>query len=168
METFATKVCPQCGQELFEDMEVCYGCLHSFADRSREASEPFPGLPALDEPDMGDGPEPEPGSGPGSGSAQAFDGRMMLKISTGDAQTTTAVPQAGLIIGRDPLSDVVLKSRAVSKRHARVIPLSSAVIVEDLGSTNPVTYKGREIGETAVVHVGERFEICGTTFTVVA
>ncbi len=26
-----TKVCPRCGQELFADMDVCYGCLYDFS-----------------------------------------------------------------------------------------------------------------------------------------
>ena len=26
----ATKVCPVCGTTVFEDMNVCYGCLHEF------------------------------------------------------------------------------------------------------------------------------------------
>lgn len=25
-----TKVCPRCGEELFEDMNICYGCLFDF------------------------------------------------------------------------------------------------------------------------------------------
>lgn len=159
MDVFDTKVCPQCGQELFSDMGVCYGCLYSFDDARREMTHGLADLPDFDEPDFGDdGAKGSPESGPEG---------MMLKISTGDAQATIPVPKDGLVIGRDALSDVVLKSRAVSKRHVRVIPLSNAIIVEDLGSTNPALYKGREVRETAVVHVGESFEICGTVCTVV-
>lgn len=25
-----TKICPECGTEVFDDMRVCYGCLHEF------------------------------------------------------------------------------------------------------------------------------------------
>lgn len=28
------KTCPVCGGKLFEDMDVCYGCLHSFLDEA--------------------------------------------------------------------------------------------------------------------------------------
>ena len=30
MKEYATKVCPRCGEELFADMRVCYGCLYEF------------------------------------------------------------------------------------------------------------------------------------------
>lgn len=30
-EDAPTKVCPRCGQELFADMDVCYGCLYDFS-----------------------------------------------------------------------------------------------------------------------------------------
>lgn len=30
MKEYATKVCPRCGEELFADMCVCYGCLYEF------------------------------------------------------------------------------------------------------------------------------------------
>lgn len=155
MGTFGTKICPQCGQELFSDMDRCYGCLYSFENRVSDSPNPLLSLPDID-----GGEEAMP-------AATEDAAGMMLRVSTDDAQTTVPVPAGGLTIGRDALCDVVLKSRAVSKRHVRVVPLSSAVIVEDLGSTNPACYKGRDIGEAAVVHVGEGFDICGTMFTVV-
>ena len=34
------KVCPQCGAAAFEDMDVCYGCLHRFG-----AAVPAAGVP---------------------------------------------------------------------------------------------------------------------------
>ena len=180
MDMFETKTCPQCGQETFSDMPICYGCMHPFGAPRAEARvqagtrvqarrAKLPALGDLDEPDIPDAVE-DRGEADGSDSAavpaEASQSPIMMRISTGDARTTIAVPQAGLTIGRDALSDVVLKSRAVSKRHVRVVPLSSAVIVEDLGATNPATYKGREIRETAVVRTGEYFDVCGATFTV--
>ena len=158
MEMFETKICPQCGQELFEDMTTCYGCLYSFEQALERQSVPALGLPDIDEPDLLDDD---------SSAASREPAKLMLKISTDDAQATVPIPPAGLVIGRDALADVVLKSRAVSKRHVRIVPLSNAAIVEDLGSTNPATYRGREIRETAVVHAGEAFEVCGSVFTVI-
>ncbi len=35
----ATKVCPRCGEVLFADMDVCYGCLYDFARDARDARE---------------------------------------------------------------------------------------------------------------------------------
>ena len=169
METFETKICPQCGQELFSDMPVCYGCLHSFEEKPSKPGK-FAQLPEFDDLDEVDEPDALPASGGKDGAlgkAETLGDELMLRIATDDAQTTVAIPQSGLVIGRDVLADVVLRSRAVSKRHARVIPLSTAVIVEDLGATNPVICKGREVRETAVVYRGESFEICGAVFTVV-
>lgn len=37
-----TKTCPRCGQELFADMDVCYGCLYDFS-RDGRASPQAPG-----------------------------------------------------------------------------------------------------------------------------
>ena len=166
MNLFETKVCPQCGQELFSDMDVCYGCLYSFEGRARRAESTLAALPEIemDDIDEGDGMDTMADD---ALFACADASNMKLRISTGDAQTTVAVPKEGLIIGRDALCDVVLRSRAVSKRHTRVIPLDSAVIIEDLGSTNQAIYKGREVRETAVVRAGECFDICGTTFAVI-
>ena len=45
-ESPGIKVCPRCGQALFADMDVCYGCLYDFsgdgAGRSAEASDKVP------------------------------------------------------------------------------------------------------------------------------
>lgn len=47
-----TRTCPRCGQRLFADMEVCYGCLYDF---SRDKGAGPIELPALPEP-----PDPQP------------------------------------------------------------------------------------------------------------
>ena len=170
MEAFETKICPQCGQELFSDMPVCYGCLYSFEEKPPNIGRLPAQLPEFDDLDEVEDPDAGSTSSGGEGSfakAEVLGDDLMLRITTDDAQATIDIPRAGIVIGRDALCDVVLRSRAVSKRHARVIPLSTAVIVEDLGATNPVICKGREVRETAVVHRGESFEVCGATFTVV-
>ena len=164
MSLFETKTCPQCGQELFSDMSVCYGCLYSFGERPTAAGRPLPKLPAIDDLDEVEGMERIASEFPVDGGNVS---NMKLRVSTGDAQTTMAIPKNGMVIGRDVLCDVVLKSRAVSKRHTRIVPLDSAIIIEDMGATNPAIFKGREVRETAVVRAGECFDICGTLFTVI-
>ena len=166
-DIFETRVCPICGQELFDDMRICYGCMHEFSDMTRSSQAlQLAALPdiEIDEPDelLADG------EADGDDVREASeDPVLMLRIATDDAQATIPVPQNGIVIGRDPLCDVVLKAHVVSKRHLRIIPLSSAVIIEDLGSTNPAVFKGREVRETAVIRIGESFEVCGARFTVV-
>lgn len=51
--TTRTKTCPRCGATLFEDMDVCYGCLYDF----RHVPEPL-GLPTLE---MGSEGQPDEG-----------------------------------------------------------------------------------------------------------
>jgi pSer/pThr/pTyr-binding forkhead associated (FHA) protein len=69
-----------------------------------------------------------------------------------------------LIIGRDPRSDVVIKSETVSKRHLKIFPKGDRFFIVDLGSTNG-TYVNREkITETLVtpeniVQLGKRGNI---------
>ena len=39
-EELGTKICPRCGEELFSDMDVCYGCLYDFTrERGRSRSD---------------------------------------------------------------------------------------------------------------------------------
>ena len=45
MSAYQTKVCPRCGEELFSDMRVCYGCLYEFPpERSGAGTEENEGL----------------------------------------------------------------------------------------------------------------------------
>lgn len=49
---YAKKTCPRCGEELFADMQVCYGCLYDF---TRGDNGPSEIAEALDEPEgLGD------------------------------------------------------------------------------------------------------------------
>jgi pSer/pThr/pTyr-binding forkhead associated (FHA) protein len=69
-----------------------------------------------------------------------------------------------IIVGRDPRSDVVIKSETISKSHLKIIPKGDQFFVVDLGSTNG-TYVNREkITETLVtpedmVQLGKRGNI---------
>ncbi|WP_322151246.1 FHA domain-containing protein [Paratractidigestivibacter sp.] len=37
--SFGKKTCPRCGQQLYEDMTVCYGCLYDFTRKNNGPSE---------------------------------------------------------------------------------------------------------------------------------
>ena len=54
---------------------------------------------------------------------------------------TFAVPRAGLVLGRGASADVRVASNGVARAHARVRPSEqgSALVVDDLGSTNGTT-----------------------------
>lgn len=45
---YAKKTCPRCGEELFADMQVCYGCLYDF---TRSDNGPSEIAEAIDEPE---------------------------------------------------------------------------------------------------------------------
>lgn len=57
-EEYAKKTCPRCGERLYADMQVCYGCLYDF---TRSDNGPSELAGDLDEPDGMDGPD-----GPGT------------------------------------------------------------------------------------------------------
>lgn len=66
-----------------------------------------------------------------------------------------------IIVGRDPRSDVVIKSETVSKSHLKIIPKGDQFFIVDLGSTNGTYVNGEKITETLVtpddmVQLGKR------------
>ena len=78
-EGFETKTCPRCGEVLFADMDICYGCLYDFSQARGETSA---------------------GEGPGQGRTQAsVHGGMVLPMRV-DASSKKRLP--------DPLDDIEL------------------------------------------------------------
>jgi DNA-binding winged helix-turn-helix (wHTH) protein len=63
------------------------------------------------------------------------------------------------ILGRDEGADVIIDSRAVSRRHARLVVSGGAVTIEDLGSKNGTSVGGGRIQEPVVLHDGDEIRI---------
>jgi pSer/pThr/pTyr-binding forkhead associated (FHA) protein len=71
-----------------------------------------------------------------------------------------------IVVGRDPLCDVRLRSILVSRRHCCLTEVDGAVIVRDLGSFNGTRINGRGVGaarlrpgdELWIAHVRYRLE----------
>ena len=59
-----------------------------------------------------------------------------LKIALRDAITT---------IGREPGNDIQIRSRFVSRQHARIVSNASGVYIEDLGSRNGLTVNTQRV-----------------------
>ena len=204
MKEYATKVCPRCGEELFADMRVCYGCLYEFppardvtapassavpkTEESASAAEE-PALPGLveDEPFLWDAglPPAESGweddtldlSGVGneaiamaasSPETQPSSREVLCWVRTPSMEVRLPIPNEGLVIGRDQTCDVVLRSRAVSRSHVRILPAQDGeegMRVIDLGATNPAIFSGREVRGEVLVPLGWTVSICGAFAT---
>lgn len=204
MKEYATKVCPRCGEELFADMRVCYGCLYEFpsardvpapagpaAPKTEESASVAeePALPGLveDEPFLWDVglPPAESGweddtldlSGVGnkaiataasSPDTQPPCREVLCWVRTPSMEVRLPIPNEGLVIGRDRTSDVVLRSRAVSRSHVRILPArdgEEGMRVIDLGATNPAMFSGREVRGEVLVPLGWTVSICGAFAT---
>jgi len=55
-----------------------------------------------------------------------------------------AIPDAGVVIGRDASADIVVAQTAVSRRHAQVIATANGYVVNDL-STNGIAVNGVKV-----------------------
>ena len=55
-------------------------------------------------------------------------------------------------IGRKSECDISIKDPAVSGNHARIQKLGRNYVIEDLGSTNGVVYKGRKVKQQILKH----------------
>ena len=138
---YATRRCPRCGAELYADMGVCYGCLYDF---SRDAAR---------------GTTSERGAS--SSLAQRHAGEVGVAVQSSTLDVWLPVGEEGASVGRDAANDVVLHSPAVSRRHLRMVPTPDGMEVEDLGSKNRATYRGREISDRVVVTYGDAIDVCG-------
>jgi pSer/pThr/pTyr-binding forkhead associated (FHA) protein/ABC-type ATPase involved in cell division len=97
-------------------------------------------LPTIEAPDAGAIPATTLPGGAGSGAAGpeivVHDGVRSFRIALGAAPIT---------FGRDPENTVVLASRFVSGKHARVEPQGASYRILDLGSTNGLSRAGRRL-----------------------
>lgn len=172
-----TKRCPRCGQELFADMEVCYGCLYDFSRERNVGGMPqdyvgskdtliseVPWDVGLEPSELH--PEDEAATAlTGSGSMAPDALPLCIRIQSESVEVTIPLPRDGLLIGRGSVCDVILHSRAVSRHHVRITPRGEGAVVEDCGSTNRATLRGQEVEDTEDMGVGEVLSVCGTLFS---
>ena len=64
-----------------------------------------------------------------------------------------------LIIGREASCDVVIADRQVSRRHARLTPTPTGILLEDLGSKNGTNRNGQPLIEPAILQDGDSVQI---------
>lgn len=159
-EAYATKMCPRCGSELYADMDVCYGCLFDFDKQPQPvllpSCEPVEGQ--VDDGDTAD---------LSAVARVCFGGeaRVGVLVRTVAVDVWRALDEEGVVVGRDSSCEVTLHSPAVSRRHVRLVPVPEGMEVIDLGSTNPATYRGREVTGRVVVPYGDSIDVCGCCLT---
>jgi hypothetical protein len=77
--------------------------------------------------------------------------------------TEWAIPDAGLLIGRDPECGLVITSNAVSRRHATITPGVWGYSVLD-ESINGVLVNGTRIERTVLLHQGDLVRIADVEY----
>lgn len=143
---YETKTCPQCGAQMFSDMDVCYECLHGYCEDGEQV--------------------PEEAYADIAAHVEEAEGAWCLRISTSVVDVTVGVPDRGLVIGRGTSCDVVLHAQAVSRRHVSIDNEGRRLVAHDLGATNRATVNGKAVGKASVLNAGDVLEVCGTTMRV--
>lgn len=145
-----TKRCPVCDEELFEDMNICYGCLYDFSrislDREQGKNEDRP--TAQQELDMH--------------TNELTSSEFLIHSEILDTKIRFSNQ---LRVGRLSSNDVVLHAHSVSRNHIRIFINKDEVLVEDCGATNEAKIHGRAIMDPVSVMVGDTIDVCGITFT---
>ena len=149
-----SKRCPRCGELLFEDMDVCYGCLYDFSREPYRLPEGMIGPtfePELDEADM----EPvatekdaqtKPDVPDGMCGTRRADvapsacmplqksrphGRKLL-LRTSEVGLGLPIPSRGLTLGRASDNDIVLQTDRTAEYHLVLVPRTDDVVAVGL------------------------------------
>ncbi|WP_169977385.1 ATP-binding protein [Tautonia rosea] len=83
----------------------------------------------------------------------------LLKLGNADADLVYALDADEVFLGRDPSSDIVLRSRMVSRRHARIVRQGREYRIEDLASTGGTWLNGNRIERPARLRDGDRIRV---------
>jgi pSer/pThr/pTyr-binding forkhead associated (FHA) protein len=79
----------------------------------------------------------------------------MPKLLGPGAANGVEIPLGGLIVGRERGCDIVLRSKNVSRNHARLTIRDKIPRVEDLGSSNGTKVNGVPINGITELHAGD-------------
>ena len=64
-----------------------------------------------------------------------------------------------IVIGRDAGCDIMIPSRQVSRRHARLVVTGEGTSIEDLGSKNGTHLNGETVAEIEILNDGDMIQI---------
>ena len=62
-------------------------------------------------------------------------------------------------VGRDPMCEIVIADRQVSRQHARLVPSPQGILIEDLGSKNGTYYEGEKVEEPVFIQDGGLLQV---------
>jgi two-component system, cell cycle response regulator len=83
---------------------------------------------------------------------------LVLVAGPAPGQVYTLPASRHVIIGRDPMADIIVEDSAVSRQHARIGLENGVYIVEDLGSSNGTFVAGTKVRRYEVEN-GERIQL---------
>ena len=152
-QEFGTKFCPNCGCELFDDLDVCYECLHEFespavADGAACDEEQVPTEAYVIPSRADENPcRPDP---------------FLLAVFSRSMNVRIPLPWDGVVVGRGSECDIVLHDRAVSRRHVRIERRDDGVFACNLGARNAPLLNGLPIVGERKMGVGDRLVVCDT------
>lgn len=165
---YGEKRCPRCGEVLFDDMDVCYGCLYDFGrDREKDlVAVGMPGELALLEGGLEE-PEGVEVALSREQCEQSEPPDLRVWLRTDSADVLLPLPGEGIVLGSDLSCDVVLHSILASPRHLRLVPAEGGALAFDMDAGLPATVDGVAVGEGTLVAQGESVAVCGSLLTLV-
>ena len=103
-----------------------------------------------------------------SGQRTKAAGTFTLTVVKGPPELRgVALPVTGpVVIGRSPGADIVIGDDFVSGRHARVSPVGTDVVLEDLGSTNGTILNGGRVTKATSLRPGDTIDIGAVSLAV--
>ena len=90
---------------------------------------------------------------------------VLRVVDAAGAPATIELGAAPLVIGSGVDCDIVLRDKAVSRRHAEIYAVPGGAVVRDLGSRNGTTYLGQRV-ERITLGAGSRFRVASITLAI--
>lgn len=86
---------------------------------------------------------------------------LSLRVADGPRELRgTRLPlSAPIVIGRSPDADIVIADDFISARHARIVPSSDEIVLEDLGSTNGTILNNTLISGPQTLRAGDEITL---------
>jgi hypothetical protein len=96
---------------------------------------------------------------------EALDPRLVVERAPGHTAGMEYEIGQGAVLGRGDQAEIRLEDPFASSRHARLVRQGSALVLEDLGSTNGTYLNEELLGGPQPLHPGDRVRIGDSEFT---